>query len=180
VQRPVDRHPLVDAVAVLAAGVVPARLELLERQLVRPVAVHLVRRHEDERRFGAPRPCRLEEVERPDRVDLEVDERPLGRKVVRGLGGGVDDRAGTQLPDQLGDPVPLADVELVMRETRRGALNPGERFPRIACGTEEVGAHVVVDSVDGPSRVGEMKDGLRADEAARAGHEGDAAHGAGA
>ena len=72
VQRAVDPQLLTDPVPELVIRVVPAGLELNERNLVRRVAVHLVRREEHERRLGTLAPRRLEQRQRPDRVHLEV------------------------------------------------------------------------------------------------------------
>ena len=94
VEALVDRHRDRDAVVVLVVlGKLEPRLELLERQEVRPVAVDLVRRREDERRVGLVPARRLEQVERAVRVDGEVGQRLRRRPVVRGLRGGVDRRA---------------------------------------------------------------------------------------
>ena len=99
----------------LGIGVVVARLELDEIELVRRVAVHLVRGEEDERRLRTVRARRLEQVQRPCRVDLEVVEGPSRGQVVRRLRGAVDDEARPHLRDELRHALPVADVE------RRGA-----------------------------------------------------------
>ena len=100
--------------------VFPARLELDQRELVRRVAIDLVRAHEDERRLGAAAPGRLEQVQRADRVDVEVVERPILGQVVGRLGGAVDDQIRPQvLPTSVDDARTIADVGVMVMEARR-------------------------------------------------------------
>ena len=69
----VNRHRGVDAVEVaVAGGKLEPRLQLLERQLVREVAVDLVRRDQDEGRVRGMLPRRLEQVQGPVGVDAKV------------------------------------------------------------------------------------------------------------
>jgi hypothetical protein len=72
-------------------GVVPARGQLDAAMRIRGVAVDLVRAHVHKRRLRAGLAGGLEEIQRADRVGVEVVERDGGGAVVRGLGGGVDD-----------------------------------------------------------------------------------------
>ena len=125
-------------------GVVPARLQLRERECVfGPVAVDLVRRHVDERRLGAGLARGLEQVQRADGVHVEVVERDGRGAIVRRLGRGVDDRRRAAAPHQRQDACAVADVELVMAEAGqrrlRGAADSsacrpaGRRTPRAGC-----------------------------------------------
>ena len=73
VQGRVDRHRRVDPAEVLVVlGQLEPRLQLLQRQAVRRVAVDLVGRGEDEGRLGAVLAGRLEQVEGAVGVDPEV------------------------------------------------------------------------------------------------------------
>ena len=91
-RRRVDRHRLVDPVVPGMIGLeLPAAITLDKRERVRPVAVHLVRGREDEHRLRCVEACRLEQVQRPDCVDVEIGERLTGRPVVGGLCCGVHD-----------------------------------------------------------------------------------------
>ena len=87
----VDREGLRDAVGVGRVGVVPAGRQLLQRDPVGRVAVDLVRAHVDEGRLRAGLARGLEQVQRADRVGVEVVEGNRRRAVVARLGRGVDD-----------------------------------------------------------------------------------------
>jgi hypothetical protein len=76
VHRRVDPAGLVDPILLRRVRVVPAGLELDERQLVWRVAVDLVRREETERGLRARAASRFEQVQRADGIDVEVVERP--------------------------------------------------------------------------------------------------------
>src|SRR5690606_9865390 len=80
----------------------PARLQLDEREFVRPVAVDLVRRGEDEDRVRTVPAKSLQQVERAGRVDVEVRERLARGPIVRGLSGRVDDQLdrGAEPPEE--------------------------------------------------------------------------------
>ena len=73
---------VVDPITVGGVRIVPTGGKLDHRLLVGRVAVHLVGAHEDERRFGAVTAGRLEKVQGPDGVHLEVFERTFSRQVV--------------------------------------------------------------------------------------------------
>ena len=160
----VDAQVLADAAEVPGPGVLPAGLELLHRQVVRGVAVDLVRRHVDERGGRHVLPRRLEQVQRTDGVRVEVVEGDLGREVVRRLRGGVDDRVGLHLPDESQDAGAVADVELVVEEALALGLERALVPARVAAGAEERGAPVVVDAVDVPPASVEVPTDFGADE----------------
>ena len=82
-------------------GVVPARVQLDQRDPVRPVAVDLVRAHVDERALGTAAPRGLEQVQRADGVGVEVVEGNGRRTIVGGLRGGVDDHGRAQSRHQI-------------------------------------------------------------------------------
>ena len=177
VRRAVDRHRGRDAVVVLVvARELEALLVLLERQAVRRVAVDLVGRAEDERGVDRVLARRLEQVERAVGVDAEVGLRLLGGPVVRGLGGGVHDQldlAGVLGEDAL-DAVGVADVDLLVHElVREPLLEHLGHAARRRLGAEEARAHVVLEADDGVAALGEVEDGLGADQAAGSGDDGD-------
>jgi hypothetical protein len=74
VHRRVDAAGLVDPVLVRRVCVVPASLELDERQFVWRVTVDLVRREERKRGFRGRSACCLEQVQCADGIDVEVLE----------------------------------------------------------------------------------------------------------
>ena len=146
--RRVDPHRLVDAVALRRVGVVPARLELDELELVRRVAVDLVRGQEDERRLGHVLAGRLEQVERADRVDLEVVERARSRRGrARAAPRSGRLRSGRSRRTRRED----ASRSRMSRSwcvKRFVAARSRSRFQVVSpSGAEEVAAHVVVDAV---------------------------------
>ena len=115
--------------AIGRVGVVPAGLELDERQPVGVVAVDLVGRHGDEHRLGRVRPAGLEQVERADGVHVEVVERAGGGEVVARLGGGVDhELVARPLRSAPSTAVAVADVEVVVGVARAA-------WPRAAAGS---------------------------------------------
>src|SRR5262249_8653629 len=65
----------------------------------------------------------------------------------------------------------IADVERMVCEALGDAAQALEVPGRIAVGSEEVAAHVVVDAVDLPATVVEERCSLRSDETAAAGDE---------
>ncbi len=168
----VDAHGLADPVVVLGPRVLPAGLELNERQLVRPVAVQLVGGHEHEHRLGAVPSAALEEIHRPHGVDVEIVERPARGEVVARLRGAVDDEVERALvakgPRQRGA---IADVHVVRAKAPGRAAQALEVPAGASVGTEEVGPHVVVDPHDGTGARVEVEDELGADESAGPGDE---------
>ena len=91
VLRLVDAEVLRDAVREGGVGVVPARLQLGELDVVRRVAVHLVRA--TGARAGDSAQCRrigLEQCQRAARIHVEIVEGTRRGQVVAGLRRGVD------------------------------------------------------------------------------------------
>ncbi len=115
----VDRHRRVDApvVTVILWKLQPLG-QLHQRQLVGHIAVDLVRRAEHERRVRRVLARRLQQVQRPVRVDAEVRLRVGRRPVVRGLRSGVDHEL--DLACVLGEyplhAIRVADVDLQRAE----------------------------------------------------------------
>ena len=160
----------------MVLGQLEARVELHERQPVRPVAVDLVGREEDEGRVGGVAPGRLEQVERAGRVDAEVGPGVAGRPVVGGLRGGVDDQLeprGVPAEHAVDRPRRRAcrarATELRMAPRQR----PGDRRGR-GLGAEEARPHVVLEADHVVAGLDEVANGLRADQSAGAGDDCDA------
>ena len=171
VRRLVDAEVLRDAVGECRVGVVPARLEFHERQLVGRVAVHLVGAEVDERRLDAVHARRLQQVKRPHRIGVEVVERDARGAVVARLRRRVHDGVRLQLAQQRVNPRAVADVEFVMLEILPGAGEPLLHPSRVAAGSEEDRALIAVHSVHVPAECGEVGDHFRADESGRTGDE---------
>ena len=117
----IDGKVLGDAVLKGRVRIIPAGFEFGQRQGVGPVAIHLVGRHVDERRFGTRPPRGLQQVQRAQRVDFEIEKRDRRGAIVRGLGGGVNDQIGPQFLHESQNAFAIADIDrrvAVVRESR--------------------------------------------------------------
>jgi len=74
---------------------------------------------------------------------------------VGGLGGGMNDEAGTELLNQRQDAIAVADIEGFVAIAGDFAAQPVEDPARIALGAEEDGAMVIVDSNNVETLAGE-------------------------
>ena len=125
----------------------------------------------NERRLCARTAHGLEQIERPPGIYVEVVERASGSEVVTGLCRGMDHRLGPEPLHQLQDADSITDVEFVMGKPRILAAQALLIPARVTLGAEEVGAHVVVEAMDRPPEVVEMRNHLGADQPIRAGNE---------
>ena len=132
----------------LRLRIVPTRFQLDERYLVGRIAVDLVRAHVDEHCLTGVSPGALEQIDRPDRVHVEVVERNVARLVVGRLRCAVNDQFGRCLPEIASDGLPIANVDAVRREVPRFPHQPLQVPRRIALRPEELAPHVVVNAVD--------------------------------
>ena len=82
VQRLIDAEVFRDSVLVSRIGVVVPFFELHKRDSIRPVAINLVRAHEDEHRFGAMATRGLQQVQGSRRIRVEIVEGDRRRKVM--------------------------------------------------------------------------------------------------
>ena len=167
----VDGKILRYSVLVGRVGILPARFHLLHRDGVGPVAVYLISRHVNERRFGAGTPGGLQQVQSPQRIDLEVEERNGGGAIVRRLGGGVNNEVRPKFLDQGQHPVPVADIERGMAVAGHLAPQSFEDPTGIAFGTEEDSAMIAVDAGHAEALTGEEDGDLRADQATGSRHQ---------
>src|SRR6516162_8448138 len=85
--RMIYRKGLADSGGILRIRVVPACLFFYQLESVRSIAVNLIRRHMNERRVRTNIPNGLEKIQRADRVDIEIVERPRCGEVVAWLCG---------------------------------------------------------------------------------------------
>lgn len=161
----VDPEGLPDTVVVGRIRVVPARLQFLQGDLVRSIAIDLVRAHVHERGLRTRQARSLQQVQRTHSVDVEVVERPARRQVVARLRRRVHHRIGLHRLQQFHYRRAVADVHLMMLERRMGFLQPFEIPSSVPLRTEEVRAHVVVHAMDRPAVGREARHHLRADQA---------------
>src|SRR5262249_58728453 len=98
----------------------------------------------------------LEQVERTGRIDVEIIKRAFCCQVMTRLGRSVYDCIGSELvnPSQYG--LPITDVELWMGEVITDRLQPPLVPSSFTLRPEEVGAHVVVDAMDFPTKAVKM------------------------
>lgn len=169
----VDGEVLGDSIGVGGVVIVPASGQFLQFDGVGTVAVHFVGAHVGEHCRRGVQVRGFQYVQCADGVDVEVFEGPGGSEVVAGLRGGVDDDGGAEGGEEGADGSAVADVEFVVAEIPVGIEEPLLVPAGVAAGSEEIGAHVVVDAVDGPSKAGEVGDHFGADEAGGAGDEKD-------
>ena len=166
----VDGEGLGNPILVGGVVVVPPRLQLLQFDKVRPIPVHLVRRHVGEGAFRAGPPGGLEQVERAHRVNVEIIKGPGGGEIVAGLGSGVDDGGGLELGDEMQNFFSVTNVELVVLEVLIVLLQPLLIPAGVAARTEEIRPLVVVDTVHLRPLPGEIAHNFGADQAGGAGN----------
>ncbi len=146
VRRGIYRHRRVDPAKV---AVVRRKLEpvagLDQRQLIRQVAIHLVRRAEDERGRRRMAARRLEQVQRPVGVDREVGLRIRRGPVVRRLRRGVDHEL---------ERAAAARRTRGRRHRRRGCRSRANGTSRRACGSSR--SVVCAVDADGPKNRARM------------------------
>ena len=150
---------------VVGIGIIPARRQLLERDAIGRIAVHLVGRHVHERRLRARPAHRFQKIERADGVGVKIIKRNVRGPIVRRLRRRVNDGRRTELVHQVQAPLPIANVQLVVMEPRQRLLQPLLIPAGIALRTEEDGALVVVDAMNLVSQVMEISTDLRPDQA---------------
>ena len=168
----IDAHRFGNPGVVPAPGVLPARRQFLERQLVGRVAIYLVRGQKDEYGVRAHPAGGFKQVEGPHGVDVEVVEGTRCREIVAWLRGAMHDQIKRRLPFvEVLQAVPIPYIQIPMPEVAGG----GPKAPEVPFGvpfaSEEIGAHVVIDPEHAVrSGIEECHD-LGPDQAARTGHQ---------
>ncbi len=160
----INRKILRNTVCVGRIGVVPAGFEFVQGQRIGPVAIDLVGRHVDERRFRAGAPSGFQQVQRPHRVGVKIVERNCGRTIMRRLGGGVNDAVRLQPGDQVKDGLAVTDVELVVNKAGKLRGEPRLVPAGIARFAKENRPLVVIHAVESETHATEIKAHLGADE----------------
>jgi len=104
----------------------------------------------NERRFGAGLARGFEQVQRADRVRIEVVKRDCGGAIVGWLRSGVDDGIGLEAFDQFEDAGAIADIHFMMPEHTIGQVGHEPLLipPCISLGAEKHGALIVINTVD--------------------------------
>ena len=92
--------------------------------------------------------ARLEEVERPDRVNVKVVERPARRQVVTRLRGSMNDQFKRVSTKEFIDGGAIADIQIDVTESLAGRLQALAIPGRVTLLAKEIRAHVVVEARD--------------------------------
>lgn len=92
----------------------PSRLHFSQWERIRPITIHLVCGHVHKRRFRAGLTRRFEQIEGSHRIHFKVEEGNVGRSIMRGLGGSMDDDARPEFSEQGNYTGPIADIEGLM------------------------------------------------------------------
>lgn len=90
----------------------------------------------------------FEQVERPYRVRIEIVKWNGRSSVMAWLGCCVHDNSGAQLFDQRQYCCPIADINLIVKETRQFPQQPLLVPPRVPLRTEENNTLVVIHTVN--------------------------------
>src|SRR5215472_1576135 len=107
----------------------------------------------DERRLRARIPRGLEKIQRTDRVDIEIVERPRSREVVARLRGRMNNCIRGNRTNRIRDSFPVAHIEFMVAKVRQ---LPFKTFPipnGISLRSKKLAAHVVVHPMDFPSLI---------------------------
>lgn len=157
-QPAVNPASLIYALEVSGVRLIIACRELLERFLVRHVPIYFVGAYQDKYGSGTVLAGCLQQVDGTERVDLEIRKRnPLGF-VVRRLRCTVDDQVKRVLLEKGHDACAVPDVERVVPEVPRGALESLQVPGGVTSGAEKLTPHVVVDAEDAMSQAIELPD----------------------
>src|SRR5260370_11435169 len=165
-QRLIDPAGLADTRKIFHPRVVVPLLRLFEWNLIRRIAINLIRTQKYEHRLWRMQPRGFQKVHRAKRVHLEIDQRNLARLIVRRLRGAVDDQIKALRSKQLLDGCPVANVQRRVREPLGHALQPLQIPERIACRAEKDPPHVVVYPDDFMPVPVEMLHRFRSDQSA--------------
>ena len=99
----------------------------------------------------------FQQIERADRIDVEIVERTRRGEVVARLGGAMDDGLRPSLLDQSLHGSPVPNVEFVMGEVPVAAHEARLVPARVAGRAEKACPHIVVDAVDAPAGLGKKR-----------------------
>jgi hypothetical protein len=165
----VDRKIFGDAFTVSRILVVPPRLEFFQRDSIGTVTVHFVRAHVHENSLRGVTPRRLKEIQGPKGVDVKVVERSGSGEIMTGLSSGVNNHVWLQRLETRKHLSAMSNVQFVVLKLRVQRLEPPLVPTRVATGPEEIGPHVVVDTMDLPIQPGEIIHDFRPDQSGRTG-----------
>src|SRR6185437_11422551 len=162
-------HRAIFGNAIAAIGVVPPRVQLAKRNLIRAIAVDFVAAGEAEGRFRRGFARRRQQVEGCAGVHVEIREWNLRRLVMRRLSCGVDDELRAGPPHQGGNAGAVAKIQIAMLVAAvlaQSADHGGGAAP----GTKEPSAQIVVHAHNAPSLAAQQFGAGRADQPPRTGH----------
>src|SRR5262245_7658530 len=92
--------------------------------------------------------CCLQENNRAEGIDLEVEQRDLTCLIVRRLGGAMDYQPKLLFAEQAVHLRPITDINVVVSKSSCGLFEASEIPARVALPTEELSSQVVVNADD--------------------------------
>src|SRR5215813_9039329 len=95
---------------------IPTCLQFYERQFVGSITIDLVGAHEDKYALFLVAAKRFEQIERADRVDVEIFKGHLRGQVVRRLRSTMDDEIESFRGKKIQHSRAVADIEFLMAE----------------------------------------------------------------
>jgi hypothetical protein len=169
--RLIDCHVLGDAVGVFRIIIIPARRQFFELNAIGSITVNLVGRKVRENDRSADASRGFEQIESTAGVHVEILERHLGREIVAGLRGAMDDCIRLDIRDRFDDRFAIADIQFVMGKMFQFRGNALQVPTRVAFGAEELGAHVVINAVNVPTLGIKVLRDSRTDQTGAAGNQ---------
>ncbi len=116
-------------------------------------------------------PGHLQQIDRAQGVDFEIQERNFPRFVVRRLCRAMHNQVESLRAEEFFDGRAIANINGSVREPLGGVLQPLQVPERVARGAKKHSPHIVVYAEDFVPLAVEMLDRLGADESAAAGNE---------
>jgi len=102
----------------------------------------------------------LKQIDRAVRVNIEVVQGPRRGQVVAGLGSSMNNQYGLQFRNNFANPNPIANIRFYMMKIAVG-FHESSLIPAcVSLRTKEIRSHVVVNSMDLPTKRTKIGDDL--------------------
>src|SRR5882724_6975093 len=170
-QRSVDPASLVDPRVIFRSCVVPARGQFAQRNLIRRIAVNLVRADEGENRLRGMLPRSLQQIHCPQSIHFEIHNRYLPRLVMRRLRRAMRDQIKPLPPKKSLQPRTVPNVNIRVSKTLGRGLQPPKIPQRVSRRPKKHPPHIIVDAKNTATLPVKMLDRLRANQPAGPGHQ---------
>jgi len=116
-----------------------------------------------ENSIGAVYSAGFKQIQGSNSVYIEVVKGTLCCQIVTRLGGGVQDEVETILREESSYSFSITDIYFVMGEMSARFFEPLAIPGCIPFGAEEIGAHIIVSTVNTETKLVEEHDGFRSD-----------------